>query len=100
MLALALGSTVEELQNRMSSSEFSEWLAYYCINPFGPERGDLNAGIIAATVANANRSKNSQAYTPKDFMPKFIPEAAETPEQLKNKFLTLAKSLAARPEGN
>ena len=29
----------------------------------------MRAGIIAAVIANANRGKNTIAFTPKDFMP-------------------------------
>ena len=38
------------------------------MEPFGPERQDLHAGIIASTIANANSKKR---FKPKDFMPKF-----------------------------
>ena len=32
--------SVREAQEKVSSSEFSEWLAYYSIQPFGPRRLD------------------------------------------------------------
>lgn len=37
--------------------------------PLGGERIDVAAGIISATVANANRGKNSRAAKPDEFMP-------------------------------
>jgi len=52
MLALELGSTVSELQDRMSSSEFSEWRAFHSIEPFGSLRSDFQSGQICSTVAN------------------------------------------------
>lgn len=55
--------------SEMSSSEFTEWLAFAELEPFGEWRADLRAGIIASTVANVNRSADSEALTPKDFMP-------------------------------
>ena len=64
----------------MSSTEFLEWSVFYSMEPFGDERGDLQAGIIASTVANANRGKNSKPYSPKDFIPKF----RDTPEKMSN----------------
>jgi len=34
------------------------------------ERADYRTGIIAATVANAFRSKKGKAFSPEDFMPR------------------------------
>jgi hypothetical protein len=78
-LALALGMTVEELGERMSSKELSEWIAFNAISPIGDERGDLQAGIVASVMANCHRTKG-QPFKPVDFMP-FVkndstPEAA------------------------
>jgi hypothetical protein len=55
--------------SEMSSSEFTEWMAFYELEPQGEWRADLRAGIIASTIANVNRSADSDALTPKDFMP-------------------------------
>ena len=66
-LALALGSTVRELQQRMDGREFSEWLAYYQISPFGYDRTDFNAATIAATIAQT-RGVNLNVG---DYMPEF-----------------------------
>jgi hypothetical protein len=65
--------TVQELGLRMGSKELTEWMAYFELDPFGNERGDLQAGIIAATVANSsmNRAKGSKALMPSEFMPDF-----------------------------
>lgn len=61
--------------------ELSEWAAYDQIEPFGEPRADLRAGIITATIANANRDpeKHSSPFTPDDFMPKFDPPAQPEP---------------------
>lgn len=59
----------------MSSALFAEWLAYYQVEPFGEERADLRAGIVASTIANVNRSsKSAKRFAPQDFMPKFTPD--------------------------
>ena len=63
--------TVAELLRHMSSSEFREWCVYSGIEPFGEERADLRAGIIASTFASAYRKKGSRRPKPSDFMPKF-----------------------------
>lgn len=48
-----------------------EWMEYARRKPFGEERADLRSGIIAATIANANRGKGSKRFKPSDFMPQF-----------------------------
>ena len=61
--------SVRQLLQTMDSKEISEWAAYYSIEPFGYFRSaDLPASIIASTLANCNRTKNSKVFTPKDFM--------------------------------
>lgn len=54
---------------RMTSSEISEYLAYDRISPFGEERADLRAGIVASTVANHSMSPPKRPTKPTDFMP-------------------------------
>ena len=65
---------------RISSHELAEWSAEYSIEPFGDVRGDLQAGIVAATIANVNRDpdKKSKPFTAVDFMPDFEGVSAET----------------------
>jgi len=55
-LALALGSTVEELQVRMSSHEFTHWIAYANVEPFGYPMENWRYGMNTAAVVNAVRS--------------------------------------------
>lgn len=58
--------TVAELGRRMSSTEFTDWLAYADVEPFGP----LADGAAAAWLANVNRD------------PKKRPEALSTADAL------------------
>ena len=60
--------TVKELLSRCDSYELAEWAAYHSIEPIGGLRGDLQSGIVASTIANVNRGKNSKSYSPADFM--------------------------------
>ena len=64
---------VGEMLSRISSRELAEWLAYSGLAPFGDERADLRAGIIAATTANAFRKSDTPPYKPQDFVPRFEP---------------------------
>lgn len=66
---MALGKTVGQLSEEISDKELHEWMAFYRLEPFGDERADLRAGIIASTVANANRGKRGPVRKPTDFMP-------------------------------
>ena len=48
----------------------TEWMAYFSIEPFGEERGDLRAGVVASTFANVMCS-GSQKFQPQDFLLEF-----------------------------
>lgn len=63
--------------SEISSVQFAEWMAYSRLEPWGEERDDLRMAIIASTIANVNRGKNSKAFSPQDFMPQFEPETEE-----------------------
>jgi hypothetical protein len=69
-LAGYLGArSVAHLLADMSSREITEWIAYEKVT--GPLdarlRGDISAGIVAATVSNSNGSK--KRAKPSDFLP-------------------------------
>ena len=63
----------------------TEW-QIYCrdYDPFGNERLDLHAGIVASTIANVNRGKNTHPFKPTDFMPlhKKPPQTVEEQKQM------------------
>lgn len=69
----------------MGNNLFTSWQAYYTLEPFGQERADLRAGIVASTMANALRGKRTRAYKPKDFMPMFGLPHGPTEEELLQK---------------
>ncbi len=82
---MALGLSVAEAQARIDAREFGEWMAFAGLEPFGEERADLRAAIVASTVANTARDPKTQRdpFTPQEFMPKFEKETTEqTPEQM------------------
>lgn len=80
VLALALGVPLQTVME-MPAADFQAWQAYYTLFPFGDRRGDLQAGIVSATVANVNRSKTTPLYNAADFMPRFG-EAPPTPDEI------------------
>jgi hypothetical protein len=59
---------------RMSSAEFTDWIAYANLEPFGYDIENYRAGIIASTVANvAPRKRGSRPLKPDDFYPQRAP---------------------------
>ena len=59
--------------SEITSAQFAEWMAYSRVEPWGEERADLRAGIVASTIANVNRGKDKKPYKPQQFMPDFEP---------------------------
>lgn len=74
--------TVSELLSRISSRELTEWRAYYGLEPFGEDRADLRAGIVASTMANVFRKSGTKPYKAQDFMPRFEKTQQDWREQL------------------
>lgn len=70
----------------MSSHEFSEWMAFSQLQPFGEWRDDFRMATLAAVIVNAmTRTKESdKVYSAQDFMPDFEKEldAAAAQEQI------------------
>jgi hypothetical protein len=70
----------------VSSLELTFWRAFLeRVEPISAER---RAGVIAATIANANGGKRGGGlFTPDDFFPRLRPPAArQTPDQLRRTF--------------
>jgi len=90
---------VDRLLAELSTREFDEWLAYYQIEPWGEERGDVRAGIIASTIANVNRNpkQRRKPYSPKDFMPVYDkpPKRQQSTEEM----LRMAEMITAAMGG-
>ena len=47
-----MGMSVKRLLSEFDSHELGEWMAYYRIEPWGEERADIRAAIVARTVAS------------------------------------------------
>jgi hypothetical protein len=88
---LALGDTVEELQGRISSREFTDWQAYFAIEPHGHHIDEWRWGMLAASICNAVRStiavpagaRRPKLFKPSDFYPMQKRADDLTPEQRK-----------------
>lgn len=90
----------------MSSSEFSAWLAFYRLEPFGEVRADFRAGLVCSTIANLVRDSKAKALTPADFMPlvedlappKKKPLSAHERDQANREFIAALKTVGKRPQ--
>ena len=65
--------SVKRAQREIDSREFSEWIAYSQLEPWGEGRADLRTGIVASTIANIWSSKETPPFRPRDFMITFDP---------------------------
>lgn len=77
-----MGVPVKELMGRIDSDEFTYWIAFYNIEPFGPMQEDLRAGYATSILYNVNRAEKSQAKSPGDFFHSLKQEKSfwDTPE--------------------
>lgn len=84
-LALQLGVPVGELQERMSSAEFTAWLAFYELEPWGYDMDNWRAGMICASTANtAGPKKGGKAWSVADFVPrKAAPSGGQSTDEMR-----------------
>lgn len=77
----------------MDAADFYEFMFYERMEPFGDRRLDLLVGQICALIANVNRSKDTKAYKPADFMIPWDQKPAE--RQSPSQMLAMMKILQA-----
>ena len=69
------------MASQISARKFREWEVYAELEPFGAPAGFWQAGVVASTIANVNRTKKSQkAFSPEDFMPQNLTSQSEPVE--------------------
>lgn len=83
----------------MSSAEFTEWMAYYQLEPFGQERDNWHAAVIASTMANVMRTKG-RGVDVDDFMLKTKPARKQTPQSIYQAFRAWAVANGASAPGS
>ena len=90
-LALHLGGTVAELKERMSSSEFTAWMCYYKMTPFGDDREDLRAALVAYTVAATTpRKRGAKPIKMQDFVLEFGERKQQSIEEMQQRVMMAA----------
>lgn len=60
--------TVGELSCRVGAWELAEWKVIFGEQPFGVERDNFHAGIIASSIYNVNRKKGTEPIKADLFM--------------------------------
>jgi hypothetical protein len=77
--------SVAACRRALSSQEFTEWLAYSCLEPFGPEADDRRMAQLMALVANVNcdPKRRKTPWTADDFLPQRGPRPAHEVETLR-----------------
>lgn len=87
---------VAEAQCRIGSAEFSEWLAYYTIEPFG-ERADWHRfGSLMCLLGGMFTGQKQKKPDIKDFIPRDPLEPPQTQQEMKQNLLTWAKGVIRR----
>ena len=84
--------SVRRLQHTLDAREFAEWKCYFGLEPFGQDRSDIGAAMVAYTVAGC--LGGASGMKPSDFLPRFGEQrpATETGAQM----LAKARAYAAR----
>ena len=60
--------SVADCQRWISSKEFTDWLAYFELEPFGDDLLDHQMAQMQALIANINRDpKKGRSYKPEEF---------------------------------
>lgn len=85
---------VDAMLDSITPEQFSEWLAYDQIQPFGPERDDLRMGISTSALMNLQLDKKSKRIKPMDLMP--YTEKPQPKRQTPEEMLNVFKAMTAR----
>lgn len=90
--------SVAEAQERISSAEFTEWIAFYRREPFAAERIEKMIAILCATTANFS-GNTKRKLRDEDFLPKYGPARKESADEIKSKlglFTNMMKAFAQK----
>lgn len=79
-LALACGRVdVDKMLAEMTSSQLTEWMAYYRLESFGPLSEERRSAKLLALLGNVYRDheRKPSPYTIEDFMPTYEKDVIE-----------------------
>lgn len=74
-LAVMTGTLdVDVIFERLTVTQFAEWMAYYQVEPFSREHSDYLIAQLTALTRNINRQAGTEASKPQDYLPYHKPE--------------------------
>lgn len=82
---------MQELEVSVSARELADWAAYWGVEPWGAERDNMHAAVIASLIFNANRGKDTEPRKMDDFM---FREVAVVNAKETTKFVAALRALA------
>lgn len=74
----------------LSAAQFSEWFAFYSLEPWGYVEENRRMSVLASTVANVAGKTLKRTVPPSDFMP----AEPQTPKQKQKQQALVAKARA------
>ncbi len=89
---MQLGMSVRRAQEEINSAEFSEWMAFYNVEPFGVDRNDLPIAILGKRICDMWKAKGSPPFDIDYFLPNIgKPEWKEamSPMEMQHKIKTM-----------
>jgi len=86
-LAEIMGIPVGILQRQISSREFTEWVAYYSLEPTPIQRSDVQTALICQTIQASTAGRKGRKPQLKDFLLKFESPFKKPAQDLKEKLL-------------
>ena len=85
---------MRQLLEEIDSYELAEWMAFDAIEPIGGARGDIQAAIISATIANGNRARGTKPIPVADFIPKYGETEEDKKEAVVEKITNLFTAMS------
>lgn len=82
---------VGELQERVDSREFSEYLAFFSLEPWPDQRADYNAAMLASVLVRVLTDGEPE---PSDFLPDYWSAAARQEPQTQSEIEKQLEQLA------
>jgi hypothetical protein len=85
--------TPEHIPDQITQAQLAEAMAYYQLEPWGPERDSIHAAQITFTL---NQLQTKRRLHLKDYILKFGPQHREKPKSLSEKLREVAYRIRAK----
>jgi hypothetical protein len=89
-LSVLMGRWIHEIEE-LPISELAEYMAEYCIEPYGQARDDIRTAYAAAVSYNLMRPHKARGRRPAEFMVDWTPRV-QSAEHIKNVLFMFARA--------